>query len=62
MRTVKNIDRSIARVYRKLHEAEKIDVYSAASWQAAWDKHPDLYKKVQVFYFERSLAKSIIFF
>lgn len=36
------IDKEITSIHRQMKKLEKIDPMSSESWQAAWDKHPDL--------------------
>ena len=42
---IREIDRKVDAIHRKMRTLETIDLYSAASWQAAWDKHPDLHSQ-----------------
>jgi hypothetical protein len=46
---ISQVDRQIDANRRELQRRERINPYSAASWQQAWNKHPDLYSR------ERSL-------
>ena len=50
---IKVIDRKVDAIHRKMRRLETIDLYSAASWQAAWDKHPDLYSQEVELYRQR---------
>ena len=40
--TIPEIDRAINANRKQLRNLERIDLLSAASWQDAWDRHPDL--------------------
>ena len=57
MRTIAQIDKDIAANHRQMRRLEKIDLCSAASWQAAWDKHPDLRARDDALYLERGDAQ-----
>jgi hypothetical protein len=57
MRTVTQIDKDITANHRHLRRLERIKPMSAASWQAAWDKHPDLWERERALYLERGLAQ-----
>jgi len=59
MRLIAQIDKDINAVHRQLRRLEKIDTLSAASWQNAWDKHPDLHEKAAALYRERDKAQCI---
>jgi hypothetical protein len=59
MRTIPQIDKDITAIRRQLQRLEKIDTMSAASWQNAWDKHPDLLAKENAFYRERYEAQLV---
>jgi hypothetical protein len=50
---IKVIDRKVDAIHRKMRRLETIDLYSAASWQAAWDKHPDLHSQEAELYRQR---------
>jgi len=50
---IRAIDRKIDRIHAKLRKLETIDPMSAESWQAAWDKHPDLHAKEKALYRQR---------
>lgn len=50
---IKAIDRRVGRIHAKLRKLETINLMSAESWQAAWDKHPDLYQKERALYRQR---------
>lgn len=39
---ISEIDRRIDAIRAELNRREKIDAQSSASWQRAWDRHPDL--------------------
>lgn len=50
MTEISRIDREIDLVRKELRGREKVRPMSAASWQAAWDKHPDLrLREVELF-------------
>lgn len=51
------IDRKINFVRKQLRTPEKIDMYSAASWQDAWDKHPDLHAREKELFSQRGAAQ-----
>ena len=50
---IREIDRKVDAIHRKMRTLETIDLYSAASWQAAWDKHPDLHSQEAELYRQR---------
>lgn len=47
------VDRQIDAVHGQLRTLEKIKPMSAASWQSAWDKHPDLREQERQLYVQR---------
>jgi hypothetical protein len=57
MRTIPQIDKDITANRKQLRRLEKIDTMSAASWQDAWDRHPDLNARERDLYLERGLAQ-----
>lgn len=57
MRTIAQIDKDIRANHKQMRRLEKIDLYSAASWQDAWDKHPDLRAREDALYLERGIAQ-----
>ena len=58
-RKISQIDKEITAIGRQLRRLEKINPTSAASWQAAWDKHPDLHAQEKALYRERGEAQQI---
>jgi hypothetical protein len=50
---IREIDRKVDAIHRKMRRLETIDPYSAASWQAAWDKHLDLHSQEVELYRQR---------
>lgn len=42
MYKIRFIDHQIDTIHSRLRSMERISALSAASWQRAWDKHPDL--------------------
>jgi hypothetical protein len=42
---IRQIDRRLAFLSKKLQRLEPINPISAESWQAAWDKHPDQHEE-----------------
>lgn len=56
-RSIPAIDKDIAANKRELLRRERINRLSAASWQAAWDKHPELWQRSRDLYLERGEAQ-----
>lgn len=50
---IKAIDRKVNAIHRQMRSLETIDLESSASWQAAWDKHPDLHAEEKQLYRQR---------
>lgn len=50
---ISQVDRHIDENRHQLQRAEKISPFSAASWQKAWDKHPDLYARESAMFKQR---------
>jgi hypothetical protein len=59
LRSVPQIDKDINAIHRQMRRLEKIDLTSAASWQDAWDKHPELHERECALYRERGEAQQI---
>lgn len=55
--TISKLDVEITGVTRELRKRERIDRLSSASWQAAWDKHPDLHTRHSDLYRQRGEAQ-----
>lgn len=51
------IDRQVDQVTFQLCIVEDVDTLDAGSWQAAWDKHPDLDAKFRSLFSERGAAQ-----
>lgn len=58
-RQISEIDRDITTIHKELRRLEKIKPFDAASWQAAWDKHPDLWERERALYRERGAAQKV---
>ena len=58
-RKIPQIDKEITAIHRQMKRLEKIDLTSAASWQDAWDKHPDLHAQERALYRERGEAQQV---
>ena len=58
-RSIPKIDKDINAIHRQMRHLEKIDTSSAASWQDAWEKHPDLHEQKRALYRERGAAQQI---
>jgi hypothetical protein len=58
-RAIRNIDRRVDRIMARMLRLERIDRMSTASWQRAWDKHPDLYQRVNALYAERGRLQNL---
>lgn len=54
---INQIDKNITAIHHYMRQLEKIDPFSAVSWQAAWDKHPDLRQKVNEFLHRRDCLR-----
>jgi predicted HNH restriction endonuclease len=54
------IDKDLTAIYRQMRKLEKIDQMSADSWQAAWNKHPDLHKAEHQLYVQRGALQEIV--
>lgn len=55
---IDQIDRQINIVRWELHiRVPLIDTLSAASWQAAWDRHPDLSAREDALFRQRGIAQ-----
>lgn len=50
---IAEIDRQIDANHVQLRKLEKIKPMSAASWQRAWDRHPDLQEQERELYVQR---------
>ena len=57
---IHQIDRQVNAIHHRLRQLEAIDPMSAASWQAAWDKHSDLHQREAALYLERGLLQRLI--
>jgi predicted transcriptional regulator len=57
MTEISRLDRAIKAIHRELRRLEKITTLSAESWQAAWDKHPDLRARENELYRRRGIAQ-----
>ena len=58
-REISRIDKDINAVRKQLRRLEKINPMSAASWQDAWDKHPELHAQEKMLYGERYEAQMV---
>lgn len=47
------LDQQIDAIHDELRRLEKIRPMSAASWQRAWDRHPDMQEKERALYVQR---------
>lgn len=56
-KAIAQIDKQLDAVTGNLKKLEFIDEMSAASWQAAWDKHPDLYETHTELYRQRGVLQ-----
>lgn len=56
MRTIPQIDRDITAIQRQIKRLER-PAPTPKSWQAAWDKHPDLHAQETALFRERGLAQ-----
>lgn len=54
---VSQIDHEITAIHKVIRKLERIDLYSAASWQAAWDKHPELRERETELFRRRGFAQ-----
>lgn len=54
---IAQIDRQISQIHFGLEVLETIDPFSAASWQAAWDKHPEMQAQERELYRQRGVAQ-----
>lgn len=54
---IAQIDKQITAVRRTLRSRETVDTMSAESWQAAWDKHPDLHAQSNDLWRQRGIAQ-----
>lgn len=54
---IKQIDKAIDAIRGELCRLEQIDKFSAASWQRAWDRHPDLRDRETSLFRERGVAQ-----
>jgi len=50
---ISKIDQAIDAVRRELGRRERVRPLSAASWQAAWDKHPALHDEYSALFYRR---------
>lgn len=50
-------DKRIDEVRSELFLRETVDKLSAASWQSAWDKHPDLHERSHILWVYRADLK-----
>lgn len=55
--TISQIDQAIDAVTATMRGLEKIMPLSAAHWQSAWDRHPDLYASYCELYRQRGIAQ-----
>lgn len=54
---ISQIDKQIDAVHRELLSFGRFNTLSAADWQAAWDKHPDLRTRDLDLYRQRGVAQ-----
>lgn len=54
---IAEIDRQIDLVTRSMVRLNKINLYSSASWQRAWDKHPEMRARYDELYCQRGQAQ-----
>src|SRR6185503_21082806 len=52
------VDKAVDAITKKLRSLERIDQMSAGSWQAAWDKHPDLFRRFNLLYRRRGMLQA----
>ncbi len=54
---INRIDAEITAVQNRLCQLETVDEMDAGSWQAAWDRHPNLYARHSDLYRQRGVAQ-----
>lgn len=55
---IRNIDKEVDAITAELEKLETIDPMSAESWQAAWDKHPDLFQRFNLLFRRRGTLQA----
>lgn len=57
MQAIAAIDKEITQIHRQLQAIEHINPMSAASWERAWVKHPELREREKALFIQRANAK-----
>lgn len=57
---IAKIDRKITTIQKQLRKREIVDLISAPSWQAAWDKHPDMKEAEAALYRRRGQLQIVV--
>lgn len=58
-REIRTVDRELNAIYAQMWRLEKIKPFSPESWQAAWDKHPDLHQAEHALFVKRGRLQLI---